>query len=247
VGWPYSQIGQAEKACKSCALGGAAFELTAVAAATIARWPGLSTKRPEVGMKVAILVLLTSLGLSTVALGQPSDDDSSLMIGPWRIEVVMKGNKFDRCSMSRKADDDISATILRASDGLTLVLDSSKWKLERGKQYPVDLAIGSRRWSMRASADSDAVTIALADSTLVEMIRKANILEVRGEGSTIAVPLDKSMAALDRLETCLRKTTVRQKPIRSLPQGGTHRPISAVPGRRVGKSGIPGRGHLAIP
>jgi hypothetical protein len=127
------------------------------------------------------------------------------MIGPWRIEVVMKGNKFDRCSMSRKANDDTNATILRASDGLTLILDSSKWKLERGKQYPVDLAIGSRRWPTRASADQDAVTIAL--SALVDMIRKANTLEVRGEGSTISVPLDKSMAALDRLETCFEKNS----------------------------------------
>ena len=158
-------------------------------------------------MQVGIIVLITTLFVFTAALGQQSEDDSSLMIGPWRIEVVMKGNKFDRCSMSRKANDDINATVLRASDGLTLILDSSKWQLERGKQYPVDLAIGSRRWSTRASADRDAVTIALTDSALVEMIRKANILEVRGEGSTISVPLDKSMAALDRLETCFEKNS----------------------------------------
>ena len=158
-------------------------------------------------MQVAIIALIAALVVSTVALSQQGGDDSSLMIGPWRIEVVMKGNKFDRCLMSRKANDDINATILRASDGLTLILDSSKWKLERGKQYPVDLAIGSRRWSTRASADRDAVTIALTDSALVEMIGKANILEVRGEGSTISVPLDKSMAALDRLETCFEKNS----------------------------------------
>jgi hypothetical protein len=156
-------------------------------------------------MQVAIIALITALVVSTAALSQESDDNSSLAVGPWRIEVVMKGNKFDGCSMSRKANDDINSTILRASDGLMLILDSSKWKLERGKQYPVDLAIGSRRWSARASADSDAVTIVLTDSTLVEMIRKANVLEVRGEGSTISVPLDKSMAALDRLETCFEK------------------------------------------
>jgi hypothetical protein len=152
----------------------------------------------EVAMQVAIIALIAAL-MSTAALSQQSDDDSSLMIGPWRIEVVMKGNKFDRCSMSRKANDDTNATILRASDGLTLILDSSKWKLERGKQYPVDLAIGSRRWPTRASADQDAVTIALTDSALVDMIRKANTLEVRGE--------DKSMAALDRLETCFEKNS----------------------------------------
>lgn len=161
----------------------------------------------EVAMQVAIIALVAALVVSTGALGQQSDDDSSLMIGPWRIEVTTKGNKFDRCSMSRQANDDINATILRASDGLTLVLDSSKWKLERGKQYPVDLAIGSRRWSARASADRDAVTIALTEPGLVEMIRKANVLEVRGEGSTISVPLDKSMAALDRLETCFEKNS----------------------------------------
>jgi hypothetical protein len=158
-------------------------------------------------MQAAIIALIAAFVVSTAALGQQSDEDPSLMIGPWRIEVAMKGNKFDRCSMSRRANDGINATILRASDGLTLLLDSSKWKLERGKQYPVDLAIGSRRWPARASADHDAVTIALTDSGLVEMIRKANVLEVRGEGSTISVPLDKSMAALDRLETCFEKNS----------------------------------------
>ena len=158
-------------------------------------------------MQVALFALIAALVMSTAALGQQNDDDSSLMIGPWRIEVVMKGTKLDGCSMGRKANDDINATILRASDGLTLILDSSKWKLERGKQYPVDLAIGSRRWPMRASADSDAVTIALTDAALVDMIRRANILEVRGEGSTISIPLDKSVAALNRLETCFEKNS----------------------------------------
>lgn len=158
-------------------------------------------------MQVAIIALIAALVVSTVALGQQGRDDSSLMIGPWRIEVVMKGDKFNACSMSRATKDDINATILRASDGLTLILDSSKWKLERGKQYPVDLAIGSQRWSTHASADRDAVTIALTDLALVEMIRKANILEVRGEGSTISVPLHKSMAALDRLEICFEKNS----------------------------------------
>ena len=107
--------------------------------------------------------------------------------------------------MSRKSDD-VEATVLRGSDGLTLVLDSPKWKLERGKHYQVELVAGSRRWSTRAFAERDSATIALTDLTLNDMLRKADVLEIRAEGSTIAVSLDRSAAALE-IEACYEKNS----------------------------------------
>ncbi len=34
-------------------------------------------------------------------------------IGPWEIEATFKGDKFDRCTITRKLDDDIVATFVR--------------------------------------------------------------------------------------------------------------------------------------
>jgi hypothetical protein len=62
-----------------------------------------------------------------------------------------------------------------------LVLESPKWKLERGKAYSVQLVAGSRSVEAKALAELKGVTIALL------------------------VPLDKSTAALDRLELCFEK------------------------------------------
>ncbi len=59
----------------------------------------------------------------------------------------------------------------------------------------------------KALAESKGVTIAVADRLLNERIHSAEILEVRGEGATLRVPLDGSMAALGRLETCFEKNS----------------------------------------
>ncbi|NIK46726.1 hypothetical protein [Variibacter gotjawalensis] len=129
------------------------------------------------------------------------------MVGPWRIEVMAKGNKFDGCSMMRRAND-VGATIVRGPDGLTLVLDSPKWKLERGKTYPVELLAGGGKWSARAAADRESVSIPLTDAGFIETLRKADALQVKGDGATIAVPLDRSTAALERLDACYEKNSV---------------------------------------
>ena len=90
---------------------------------------------------------------------------------------------------------------------MLLLLASSKWKLERGKAYDVTLIAGSRSVQAKAMAENKSVTIALADRPLNERVRRASILEVRGEGATLRVPLNGSTTALERMETCFEKNS----------------------------------------
>jgi len=103
--------------------------------------------------------------------------------------------------MSRSTDD-INVSFVRADEGLALLLDSSKWRLERGRAYEVTLVAGQRSVDARALAETRGVTIALSDRPFNEGMRTANVLEVRGERTTLRVPLDGSIAALARLEAC---------------------------------------------
>ena len=98
-------------------------------------------------------------------------------------------------------------SFIRDQDGLILRLESSKWRLERGRAYPVTLVAGSWSVDAKASAETKGVTIALTNRPLNEKMRTANVLEVRGEGATLRVPLDGSSAALSRLETCFVKNS----------------------------------------
>ena len=153
--------------------------------------------RTPVALSVALL-------LTTSILAQAQDQ--TVTVGPWTIATSSKAEKFDSCTMSRSTND-LDVSFIRGHDGLLLLLDSSKWKLERGKAYTVILVAGSRSVDAKALAESKGVTIALADQLLNERIHSAEILEVRGEGATLRVPLDGSMAALGRLETCFEKNS----------------------------------------
>ena len=133
-------------------------------------------------------------------------EEQTVTVGPWTISTSFKADKFDSCSMSRSIDG-IDIALLRAPDGLLLFLQSEKWKLARGNAYTVRLVAGSRSVEARALAESKAVTIALVDSTLNERLRSADVLEVRGEGATLRVPLDGSTAALARLDACFDKNS----------------------------------------
>jgi hypothetical protein len=57
----------------------------------------------------------------------------------------------------------------------------------------------------KALAETKGVTIAFADRSFNERLRTASVLDVRAEGATLHVPLDKSALALDRLESCFEK------------------------------------------
>jgi hypothetical protein len=155
-------------------------------------------------MRSSVVALSLALfsATSVIALAQ----DQTVSVGPWTIATSSKADKFDSCTMSRSAND-LDVTFVRARDGLLLLLDSSKWKLERGKAYEVTLLAGSRSVQTKALAETKSVTIAVADRPLNERMRTANILEVKGEGATLRVPLEGSTAALGRLEACFEKNS----------------------------------------
>jgi hypothetical protein len=145
----------------------------------------------------------------TVIVGARAEDQA-VAVGPWMIATSSRGEKFDGCTMSRSTGD-LDVSFIRDQDGLTLLLGSSKWRLARGKAYPVTVVAGSWSVEAKASAETKGVAIALTDRSLNEGIRAANVLEVMGEGATLRVPLDGSAAALTRLETCFAKNS-RQNP-----------------------------------
>jgi hypothetical protein len=141
-------------------------------------------------------------------------EEQPVTMGPWTVAVSYKGDKIENCSMTRSATQ-LGITFLRSEDGLLLVLDSKKWKLERGKAYAVRLVAGSRSVEAKALADLKAVRIALVDQALNKRLRTASALEVRAEGETLRVPLDESTAALGRLDACFdknRQATVDTNP-----------------------------------
>jgi hypothetical protein len=154
-----------------------------------------------------IIVCTTGLIFSvTAAFGQQKVEHPTVTVGPWNIATTFKADKFNNCSMSRSVAG-LGIAFVRNEDGLLLSLDSTKWKLERGKAYTVRLAAASQTVEAKALAETKGVTIAFADRSFNEMLRTANALEVKGEGATVRVPLDKSALAFERLESCFDKNS----------------------------------------
>jgi len=142
-----------------------------------------------------------------MAASRAAEESKSDTIGPWEIEATFKADKFDRCSISRKLDDDIVADFVRTDDGLTLVLSSQNWKLDRGKEYPVKMNLGPLSFDDQVAAESNSVSIDIKDKKFSTGLRSASALSVVGAGATIRVPLDKSTAAFDRLDQCVEKNS----------------------------------------
>jgi hypothetical protein len=153
-------------------------------------------------MRTVIVLFGVSLLISPALAQQPQNQ--TVAVGSWNIATTYKAEKFDNCTMSRTVAD-LGVSFVRTEDGLLLVLDSPKWKLERGKAYSVRLTAGTQSVDAKALAESKGVTIALADRPFNGRLRSANALDVRGEGTTLHVPLDKSAAAFDRLDLCFEK------------------------------------------
>jgi hypothetical protein len=157
----------------------------------------------------SLLATLAPVGaapaIAAPAAAEPRDSQT-VTVGPWAIATSYKGEKFDNCSMSR-SDGDLGITFVRTYDGLLLLLDSGKWKLERGKAYPVHLIAGSQSVEAKALAESKSVTVTLPDRPFNARLRSSSVLQVRGEGATLRVPLKGSSAAFERLETCFDKNS----------------------------------------
>ena len=149
-------------------------------------------------------VFVCSVLATSSAFAQPVEQ--TVAIGPWEIATTYKAGKFDSCSMSRTAGD-LAVSFVRAEGGLLLLLDSTKWKLERGSAYPVRLAAAGQSVEAKALAETKGVTIALAENSFNAKLRTANALDVRGEGAALRVPLDKSALAFERLEMCFEKNS----------------------------------------
>ena len=71
---------------------------------------------------VAGTVLLLLIGFTEALAVEEIKKDN---IGPWEIEATFKNNKFDHCAISRKVDE-VVASFLRTSDGLSLEIGAGK-------------------------------------------------------------------------------------------------------------------------
>jgi hypothetical protein len=150
------------------------------------------------------------LALSVVATVATSAmtyaEEQTVTVGPWTIAAMYKGDRFDNCLMNRSVSE-LDVTFVRSQDGLLLLLSSPKWKLDSGKAYTIRLVTGPRAFEAKALAEPKTVTIPLVDRALNEGLRMAEVLEVKGEGATLRVPLDGSTAALARLDACFEKNS----------------------------------------
>ena len=145
--------------------------------------------------------------LTTSALAEPTPQDKqAVAVGPWTIATAYKADKFDSCSMNWTTGD-LGISFVRTEAGLLLQLELPKWKLDRGKAYTIRLVADSRSVEGKALAESKSVTVPLVDAPFNKRLRTAEVLEVKGEGATLRVPLDGSTAALERLETCFEKNS----------------------------------------
>ena len=106
---------------------------------------------------IAALIALPALPAHAV------EESKSETIGPWEIEAVFEGDTFDRCAIQRPVRDGIVARFVRTGDGLSLELESPNWKLERGKDYPVKMAMGPLSFDVEVAAEPNSVAMAIKD------------------------------------------------------------------------------------
>ena len=154
---------------------------------------------------ICCVVAVAASVILPATTGHAAEESKSENIGPWEIDAVFKGDKFDRCSINRSLQDDIVARFIRTGDSLSLELESPNWKLERGKNYPVKMAIGPLSFDTEVAAESNLVSVDITDKKFESELRSASALNVVAAGATIRIPLDKSTVAFDRLKQCVEK------------------------------------------
>jgi len=149
--------------------------------------------------------------------------------GPWTIRPVYKASKLKSCTMSR-SDSDPGISFVRAQNGLSLILESKKWKLDRGKFYPVHLTAGSRSVNATAMAETNSVNITLADTKLNSRLRSANNLQLHVKGAMLRMPLHSSSIAFERLEECFNTGEAPER--NALKRKASERKWSVASGRK---------------
>jgi hypothetical protein len=83
-------------------------------------------------MRASFAALFVIL-LTTSAFAQ-SRDSETVIVGRWAIATTYKAEEFESCTMGRSAGE-LGITFVRERDGLLVVLNSPKWKLNRGKEF----------------------------------------------------------------------------------------------------------------
>jgi hypothetical protein len=155
-------------------------------------------------LRSSTAVIAASVTLA-IASGHAAEDRRSQDLGPWEIETIYKGDKLDHCSINRSLQDDIVARFVRTADDMALELESPKWKLERGKTYPVKIAVGSLNLDAEVKAEPQSVSLDFDNKKLESALRDASTLNIVAAGATIRVPLDKSAVAFDALAKCVEE------------------------------------------
>jgi hypothetical protein len=167
--------------------------------------PAADTYRMEQTMRTS-LALVSLILLTSSALAQQPLDIQTITIGPWGITTTYKADKFDNCTMTRSTAD-LGISFVRNQDGLLLLLESPKWKLERGKVYSVRLAAGSQSVEAKALAESKGVTIALADRPFNEKL----FLKCEEKALRFVCRWSKVRQRLNVLTSASRKTVAREQ------------------------------------
>jgi hypothetical protein len=155
-------------------------------------------------LKSSAAAIAASVTLA-IATGHAADERRSQDLGPWQIETIYKGDRLDHCSINRSLQDDIVARFVRTTDDMTLELESPKWKLERGKNYPVKISVGSLSLDAEVKAEPQSVSLDFDNKKLESAVRNASTLNIIAAGATIRVPLDKSAVAFDELAKCVEE------------------------------------------
>jgi len=155
-------------------------------------------------LKSSAAAIAASVTLA-IATGHAAEDGRSTNLAPWEIEAIHKIEKIDRCTINRPLQDGIVARFVRTHDDLSLELESPNWKLERGKNYPVKLSVGTLNLDVEVAAEPDSVSMNIDDKKLENALRNASVLNIVAAGATIRVPLDKSELAFDALAQCVEE------------------------------------------
>jgi hypothetical protein len=164
---------------------------------------GFSILRTGDTMRTVSAIACVAL-LASPAFAKKNQESETVTVGPWKIATTYNGDKFENCVM-RRTSANVDISFVQTRDGLSLLLHSQKWKLDRGKVYSVRLSAGRRSLDAKALAEMRGVTITLTGSAFNKELAIANRLNVHGASATVRVPLNGSAAALRRLDQCFNK------------------------------------------